>query len=138
MKSYKKYKMNMTRPEFLSKFLPANGDKIMSFEELKLVLPELYDLVYCTYTALMEADIMKEDIDYVSADEDNNVVVKLYSKSMAKTIRDLFKREFIHIGEKIYKIGISTKASQVFISVVLTNPEVLHETIIGPSDYEID
>lgn len=133
----KKYKMNMTRPEFLSTFILDDPDeRVYSFKELEELIPASHDLIYCTYCALMDADIAKRDIEFVNADnEENNVLIRLRNKEIAKRIKETCHKEKVRIGEKKYRLAIELKGSQVYVSVTLTNPEVLENTIIQTDQY---
>lgn len=126
----KEYKLKMTRPEFLSVFI-NNGREIRSFEDIRKILPDYYDLIYCTYCAILEADIDKSDISYVSIGEENDVVIKLMDKKLPKMIRDCCQRSKVRLGEKIYKLDVRAKDKYLYVTAELTNPEVLSHTIIG-------
>lgn len=134
----KEYKMNMTRSEFLSTFAVDGSDSMLSFDELNDIFPGSYDIIYCTYSALIEADIYKTDIDYVNIDADDDVVIKLHNKATAKKIKESFRGNKIRIGEKIYKLEVTAKNTFVYVSVVLTNPEILGCTIIDLNDYKME
>lgn len=139
----KKYKLNMTRPEFLSAFLAVGSDDVYTFEELSRIIPASHDLIYCAYCALIEANIEKSDINYVNADDDNSIVIRLKSKEVAKRIKSTCHKETIRIGEKKYKLIVDLKDSNVFVEIKLLNPEVLQNQIIpgnasytDPEDFE--
>ena len=133
---WKPYKMNMTRPEFLSTFLLDDPDeKVYSFEELSRLIPACLDLIYCTYCALIEANIFQSDIEYVNADDEDTVMIKLHKKELAKKIKDTCHKDKVRIGEKIYKLKVDHKNSTIFVSIKLTNPEVLENTIMQVDQY---
>ena len=139
----KKYKLNMTRPEFLSAFIMDGSNNVYTFEELSRIIPASHDLIYCAYCALIEANIEKSDINYVNADEDDIIVIRLNSKDIAKRIKSSCNKEKVRIGEKEYKLIIDIKGSNVFVEAKLLNPEVLqnqmlpnNSSYLDPEDFE--
>lgn len=131
----KPYKLNMTRPEFLTTFIADSDNHLYSISELREIIPASHDMIYCTYCALIEADIHKSDISYVNADADNSVVIKLRDKDIARKIKETCHKDTVRIGEKKYKLHVSQKGSHIFIEIKLTNPEVLENNIIQMDQY---
>lgn len=133
----KKYKLNMTRPEFLSTFLAVGSSNIISFEEMARLIPASHDLIYCAYCALIEANISRSDINYVNAD-DESIVIRLNSKDTAKSIKSTCNKERIRIGDKKYKLIVDLKGNNIFVEIKLLNPEVLNSQIIPTEDSYVE
>lgn len=121
----------MTRPEFLSTLICDSGFHPRSMTEVKAVLPEHYDVIYCAYSAIVEADIGLEDIRYVSLTDEEDIVIKASDKATAKRIAGSCNKETVRLGEKIYALSIKAKDKHVIVKITLTNPAVLTHTIIG-------
>lgn len=132
----KQYKLNMTRPEFLSSFILEDPEKrVYSFEELARLIPASHDLIYCTYCVLMESNIYQSDMEFVNADDEDNIVIRLRDKATAKRVKETCNKEKIRIGEKKYKLIVDVKGPHVYVSIKLTNPEVLQNTIMQVDQY---
>ena len=85
-------------------------------EDLKNAVGTSGDIQYCAYTVLMEFNLKREEILYVSKDEES-VVVKLPSKNMAKEIKAAWNKELMRIGLMMYRVKVKTDGSYVIISV---------------------
>ena len=113
----KAYKLNMTRPEFMNRLLTHCDDSYsITEEDLKNAVGTSGDIQYCAYTVLMEFNLRREEILYVSKDEES-VVVKLPSKNMAKKIKAAWNKELMRIGLMMYRVKVKTDGSYVIISV---------------------
>lgn len=112
----KLHKLNMTRPEFLLKFITDGEEELLTLDELQRVLPVSHDLIYCTYTVLMESDLRASDIPFVSNDGDT-IVLKFSAKKKAREIAKENPYDTIRLGVKIYDINVKAKESYLFISI---------------------
>lgn len=107
----------MTRPEFMNRLLTHCDDSYsITEEDLKNAVGTSGDIQYCAYTVLMEFNLKREEILYVSKDEES-VVVKLPSKNMAKEIKAAWNKELMRIGLMMYRVKVKTDGSYVIISV---------------------
>lgn len=112
----KEFKLNMTRPEFLRRILSNCDDSHMIDEEdLNRLLDKGHTLPYCCYTAIMEANILPEDITYINIDEES-VVVKLINKDVAKRIKNAAHKEIIRLGTIYYKIKVKVDGTYVIVT----------------------
>ena len=118
----KKYKLNLTRPEFMESFLDD-----INKESLDPIIPEQTNLIYTIYSVLLESDLKKSDIKQVSCDGET-IVVKLASKSMVNNVVSKFHKELIRFGFDYYHINIKTDKCYLFVDLtktgsVLDDPE---------------
>lgn len=107
----KKYKMDMSRPEFLDLFIEEYTET-----EIGKVIPSQSNLIYTMYTVILESDLARSNIESVSYDEET-VVVKFKNKSTAKEVRDRYKKETIRLGYDIYQIDIKVDKAYLYISL---------------------
>lgn len=114
----KEFKMNMTRPEFLKKFLTKAGNQGITEDDLSKIVPENSNLVYAMYCVLLESDLERSDITQVHCDGET-VVVKLTSKSLAKSVREKWNKEHIRLGIYEYKIKVRVDNCYIFVSMDL-------------------
>lgn len=113
----KTHKLNMTRPEFLKKFLTDSDDtSTITEEDLERIIPGSTNLLYAAYTVIRELDLRKSSITYVNSDEES-IVMKMESKELAKQIKDEFNKEQLRIGAVVYKIHVKVDKTYVFISI---------------------
>jgi hypothetical protein len=63
----------------------------------------------------MEADINPDDVKYVNID-DESVVVKLSSKSLAKEVKEKSNKEIIRFGMIFYKIKIKVDGPYIIVT----------------------
>ena len=124
------YKYPMTRPDFLSVFI-CDGEELKSFDDVQKILPSYYDLIYCAYSAMMASGIHKSDINYVDIDDDDNLVIKVDTKDLARKIVETCPVDIIRIGDKRYKVSVKNKDRHLTVKIKLTNPEVLDHMILG-------
>ena len=92
----KKYKVNLTRPEFMNVFLDN-----YTMETMDPIIPDQCNLIYTIYSVLLESNLKRSDIKQVSCDGET-VVVKLSSKTMVKDVVSKFHKEIIRFGVKYY------------------------------------
>lgn len=112
----KEFKLNMTRPEFLKRILTnCDNDHSINESDLTRLLDKGHPLPYCCYSAIMEANIEPEDITYINIDEES-VVVKLSSKSIAKHIKETCNKEMIRLGMVFYKIKVKLDGSYIIVT----------------------
>lgn len=127
------HRTSLTRMEYLSLFVCNEDGTLKSFEDICKVLPISYSLIYCSFFALLRANVCKDDINYVDIDEENNVLVVFNNKKIAQTVEDDIDGAKTTMGEQIYRTSVEVKGRNVHFSVRLTNPEVLNHTIL-PQD----
>lgn len=119
----KEYKLHMTRPEYMKQILTqCNSAHRITEEDLVEMLEKGYLNQYCSYTVLMNADLEPSDILQVH-DDAETVVVKLKSKSLAKTIKEQFHREIMELGHCNYCIKVKVDGQYVFISAKLVEDD---------------
>lgn len=115
----KRHKLNMTRPEFMNQLLTHCDDSyVIQEDDLKSTVGTPGDIQYCAYTVLMEFNLKTSDILYVNKDEES-VVVKLPSKSLAKEIKEAWNKELMRIGLMMYRVKVKADGPYVIISVSL-------------------
>lgn len=113
----KEFKLNMTRPEFLKRILTnCDNDHSITEDDLTQLMHRGEPLPYCSYSALMEADIEPDDITYINID-DESVVVKLSSKQLAKRIKETCNKEMMRVGITYYKVKVKQDGTYVIITV---------------------
>ena len=117
----KDYKLNMTRPEFLKKFLTNSDEHEITEEDLERVVPGYSQLIYACYTRIIESDLDRSSIKYVNCDGES-VVLKLGSKSQAKLIKENCHKEIIRLGSIYYKIKVKVDGVHVFVSIEPNDP----------------
>jgi hypothetical protein len=112
----REYKLNMTRPEFMRRIITQCDDShYITEDDLRRYLDMSDHLQYCCYSALMEADINPDDVKYVNID-DESVVVKLSSKSLAKEVKEKSNKEIIRFGMIFYKIKIKVDGPYIIVT----------------------
>lgn len=112
----KRHKLNMTRPEFLLKFLTRSEDPSkLTEEDMEKVLPGQSKLIYVSYTAIIESDLDKSKIKAVNCDGET-VALQLTSKALAKEVKEECNKEEIRFGCGIYKIKVKVDGANVFVS----------------------
>lgn len=112
----------MTRPEFLMKFITSDGEQLLDIEEIKKVLPVSYNLIYATYTILMESDLKLDDVPYVNNDGET-IVLKFSNKKLPKEIQSNFHKKMMRLGLDYYLLKIKDKDSYLFISIALDHSD---------------
>lgn len=113
----KSYKLNMTRPEFLKKFLTDSDDtRDITLEDLERILPGCANLIYVCYSCIMECNLEKSDITYVNCDQDS-VVIRVSSKQLAKQIRENSHKERYRLGINYFKAKVKIDNTYVFVSI---------------------
>lgn len=115
----KEYKLNMTRPEFLKKFLTDSDDiTSITMDDLERILPGSEKLLYCSYTILRELDLPKHSIQYVNFDGES-IALHMESKALAKQIKDEWNEdELVRVGPTYYKINIRVDKAYLIISII--------------------
>ena len=117
----KAYKLNMTRPEFMNRLLTHCDDSyVITEDDLKNAVGTSGDIQYCAYTVLMEFNLGRDEILFINKDEES-VVVKLPSKSLAKEIKAAWNKELMRIGLMMYRVKVKADGPYVIISVHLDN-----------------
>lgn len=113
----RKCKLNMTRPEFLLKFLTSTEDPLdVTVENMERIIPTGSKLIYAAYSCIMESDLHRTDITYINMD-DESIVMKLSSKNIAKRIKEECNKEMIRFGDKVYKVHVKIDGTYVFVSI---------------------
>lgn len=113
----KKYKMNMTRPEFLMKFLTgADDNHQITVDDLENIIPGGSRVIYACYSCIIESDLDRSQITYVNYDG-KNVMLKLSSKQLAKDVKDLCNKDTIRLGTSMYKIHIKQDGAYLYVSI---------------------
>lgn len=113
----KEYKLNITRPEFLKRFLlGSDDDHIITEEDMEREVLRHGKLIYACYSCIMEADLENTQIRFVSCDDDS-CVVQMESKSMAKEVKECCNKETLRIGSTYYKLKVKVEGSYIFVSM---------------------
>lgn len=113
----KKYKMNMTRPEFLMKFLTgADDNHQITVDDLENIIPGGSRVIYACYSCIIESDLDRSQITYVNYDG-KNVMIKLSSKQLAKDVKDQCNKDTIRLGTSMYKIHIKQDGAYLYVSI---------------------
>ena len=113
----KKYKMNMTRPEFLMKFLTgADDNHQITVDDLENIIPGGSRVIYVCYSCIIESDLDRSQITYVNYDGEN-VMIKLSSKQLAKDVKELCNKDTIRLGTSMYKIHIKQDGAYLYVSI---------------------
>lgn len=113
----KDYKLNMTRPEFLKKFLTdTDSIKDITLEDLERILPGCANLIYVCYSCIMECDLEKSDITYVNCDGES-VVIRLANKQLVKQIKAACHKTRYRLGLNYFIAKIKTDGTYVFVSI---------------------
>lgn len=113
----KKYKMNMTRPEFLMKFLTgADDNHQITVDDLENIIPGGSRVIYACYSCIIESDLDRSQITYVNYDGEN-VMIKLSSKQLAKDVKELCNKDTIRLGTSMYKIHIKQDGAYLYVSI---------------------
>ena len=118
------HKLNLTRPEFLKRFICNDKGVISSFDDIDKAVPGSSNVIYACYTCLLNGDMESTDIEYVSTDGDS-VVVKLTSKRLVQQIKETMDGEVIRLGMTMFRIDVKTKKSYLIVS--LTEVGTYHE-----------
>ena len=114
----KDHKLNMTRPEFLKKFL-TDSDDISSItnEDIARILPGSEKVMYCAYTVLRDHDLPKHSIQYVNFDGDS-IAMRLESKQLAKQIKDEWNdHTLVRIGAMFYSVNIKIDKTYLIVTI---------------------
>lgn len=118
----KPHKLNMTRPEFLLKFLTRSEDPSKLTEEnMEKVIPGQSRLIYVSYTAIIESNLDRSQIKAVNSDGET-IALQLTSKSLAKQVKEECHKEEIRFGVGIYKIKVKVDGVNVFVSAEYLRP----------------
>ena len=113
----KKYKLNMTRPEFLMKFLTgADDNHQITVDDLENIIPGGSRVIYACYSCIIESDLDRSQITYVNYDG-KNVMLKLSSKQLAKDVKELCNKDTIRLGTSMYKIHIKQDGAYLYVSI---------------------
>ena len=113
----KKYKLNMTRPEFLMKFLTGADDSHQITEDdLEHIIPGGSRVIYACYSCILESDLDRSQIVYVNFDG-KHVMIKLTSKQLAKSVKDACNKDTIRLGTVTYKIHVKQEGAYLYVSV---------------------
>lgn len=110
------HKLNLTRPEFLKRFICNDKGVISSFDDIDKAVPGSSNVIYACYTCLLNGDMESTDIEYVSTDGDS-VVVKLTSKRLVQQIKETMDGEVIRLGMTMFRIDVKTKKSYLIVSL---------------------
>ena len=110
------HKLNLTRPEFLKRFICNDKGVISSFDNIDKAVPGSSNVIYACYTCLLNGDMESTDIEYVSTDGDS-VVVKLTSKRLVQQIKETMDGEVIRLGMTMFRIDVKTKKSYLIVSL---------------------
>lgn len=110
------HKLNLTRPEFLKRFICNDKGVISSFDDIDKAVPGSSNVIYACYTCLLNGDMESTDIEYVSTDGDS-VVVKLTSKRLVQQIKETMDGEVIRLGMTLFRIDVKTKKSYLIVSL---------------------
>lgn len=110
------HKLNLTRPEFLKRFICNDKGVISSFDDIDKAIPGSSNVIYACYTCLLNGDMESTDIEYVSTDGDS-VVVKLTSKRLVQQIKETMDGEVIRLGMTMFRIDVKTKKSYLIVSL---------------------
>ena len=110
------HKLNLTRPEFLKRFICNDKGIISSFDDIDKAVPGSSNVIYACYTCLLNGDMESTDIEYVSTDGDS-VVVKLTSKRLVQQIKETMDGEVIRLGMTMFRIDVKTKKSYLIVSL---------------------
>ena len=110
------HKLNLTRPEFLKRFICNDKGLISSFDDIDKAVPGSSNVIYACYTCLLNGDMESTDIEYVSTDGDS-VVVKLTSKRLVQQIKETMDGEVIRLGMTMFRIDVKTKKSYLIVSL---------------------
>ena len=110
------HKLNLTRPEFLKRFICNDEGVISSFDDIDKAVPGSSNVIYACYTCLLNGDMESTDIEYVSTDGDS-VVVKLTSKRLVQQIKETMDGEVIRLGMTMFRIDVKTKKSYLIVSL---------------------
>lgn len=110
------HKLNLTRPEFLKRFICNDRGVISSFDDIDKAVPGSSNVIYACYTCLLNGDMESTDIEYVSTDGDS-VVVKLTSKRLVQQIKETMDGEVIRLGMTMFRIDVKTKKSYLIVSL---------------------
>lgn len=113
----KEYKLNITRPEFLKRFLLGSDDSHdITEEDLEREILRHGKLIYVCYSCIMESDLENTKIKFVSCDDDS-CVVQLESKALAKQVKEECNKDIIRIGSTLYKVKVKVEGSYIFVSL---------------------
>lgn len=107
------YKLDMTRPMFLTRFIDMDRSAESGLEQ---IIPNQSKLIHAAYTVLMEHNFNKKDVLAVHCD-DESVMVKLASKTLAKQVKEMFHKEEVRLGMYYYKVRVKLKDQYVYISI---------------------
>ena len=110
------HKLNLTRPEFLKRFICNDKGVISSFDDIDKAVPGSSNVIYACYNCLLNGDMESTDIEYVSTDGDS-VVVKLTSKRLVQQIKETMDGEVIRLGMTMFRIDVKTKKSYLIVSL---------------------
>ena len=110
------HKLNLTRPEFLKRFICNDKGVISSFDDIDKAVPGSSNVIYACYTCLLNGDMESTDIEYVSTDGDS-VVVKLTSKRLVQQIKETMDGEVIRVVMTMFRIDVKTKKSYLIVSL---------------------
>ncbi len=112
----KKYKLNMTRPEFLYNFF-REVDFANPFSEktISKVIPSKAILIYIAYCVILESNLDYKSINMYNCD-DETVVIKLIDKKFAKTVCENADTRDIHCNNSDYKVSVKRDGSYLYIT----------------------
>lgn len=104
----KRHKMKTTRPEFLLNLMTGGSISELTTSDMKRHMYDLSHISYCVYTALMAADIDKDDIVSTS-DDGESIAIAFKSKKIAKRVKDLCEDTTVRYGNIKYQVKLKVR-----------------------------
>jgi len=120
----KPHKMKTTRPEFLLDLMTGGTNTIESIttDDIKKHLCDYSPLSYCVYSALMIADIDRDDIISSSSDGES-IAITFRSKKIAKHIMELSDDCVVRYGTAAYQVHLKLRDNHIIAEVTPAKKE---------------
>lgn len=118
----KKYKLNVTRPEFLLQMMTGGDVNQLDDDNMRRALHDTNALSYVVYTVLMEANPKKVDMSEVSNDGEA-IAIRFDSKSTAKKISAECRESTVRYGRRLYAVHTKVRDEYIIFTTDDVTPD---------------
>lgn len=111
-----KYKLDVTRPEFMLQMMSDGDVDRLDNSSMKKVLYDTSTLSYVVYTAMMETDPKKAEFEDIINDGES-IAVRFKSKSQAKKVAAACDNKKVRYGFGKYIISTKVRDNYTIFTV---------------------